>query len=468
MNYEEYEKYHKNNTIYENDENYKSNTNKTIKTQEQFNKLVNKKTYLEYIKGYEEEKYLGDVLLKKIEDKEIKDTYNLAKEICEYIDKCVYSVNEDKDILIDYINSKIIIAQNRASKNIFINKENKRENKAKKGKLEKYKRSKVVEHMIIPFFELDELFDKPETKKEVAMIEIQERNECSFRNYIRNNGIRINNLTLAPHILAFFILCEKRKYSRLGNELNRKIVKNNGDNYSLLDLFTFYNELYEFILISEENLKKGEINLDDYTEYLGIGYDLFEDYFKGDRYLLILEILSKRKILLNYKLGLYLGIALMIDDIELSKKEIRRIIEYSYLKEDDKIEEIVYKILAYNKFVYTNIDDVIKMLITKREFEVVNKKKDIIGIDSFIYRYNSLTKEYNSLNKIDILTQLADEVFYKMKLCDDFLTNEGVLDYVNEEKAKGINSKISAEKIFTKNSGILYLILGGFIQYIKE
>lgn len=122
MNREEYEKYHENNTSYEEDENYENGTNKTIKTQEQFNKLVMKKTYLEYIKGYEEEKYLEDVLLKKIEDKKIRDTYNLAKEICEYIDKCVYPVNEDKVTLIDYINSKIIIGQNQASKNIFINK----------------------------------------------------------------------------------------------------------------------------------------------------------------------------------------------------------------------------------------------------------------------------------------------------------------------------------------------------------
>ena len=34
MNREEYEKNHKNNTIYEDDENYKSYTNKTIRTHE--------------------------------------------------------------------------------------------------------------------------------------------------------------------------------------------------------------------------------------------------------------------------------------------------------------------------------------------------------------------------------------------------------------------------------------------------
>lgn len=461
MNYEEYEKYHKNNTIYEDDENYKSHMNKTIKTQEQFNKLVNKKTYLEYIKGYEEEKYLEDVLLKKIGDKEIKDTYNLAKEICEYIDKCVYSVNEDKDILIDYINSKIIIAQNRASKNIFTNKENKRENKAKKGKLENYKRSKVVKHMIIPFLESNELFAKSGANKDDNMIQIQERNECSLRNYIRNNGELINSLTLAPHILAFFLLCEKRKYSRFGNELNRRIIKNNGDEYSLLDLFAFYNELYNFIVASEDIFKNNKIKLDDYIEYFGIGYDLFEDYFKGDRYLLILETLSKYKMLLNYKLVLYLGIVLMIDDIELSKKEIRRVIEYSYFEEDDEVEKIIYKILAYNKFVYTNIDKVIEIIIDKKMFKVVNNKNDIMGIKLFIDRYNLL-------DKTDSLIELADDIFYDMKLCDDFLTYEGVLDYINEEKAKGVNSKISAEKIFTSNSGILYLILGGFIQYVKE
>lgn len=461
MNREEYEKNHKNNTIYEDDENYKSYTNKTIRTHEQLDKFVMKKTYLEYTKGYKEEKYPEDILLKKIEDKKIKDTYNLAKEIFEYIDKCAYPVNEDKDILIDYINSKIIVIENQVSKNIFINKDNKVENKAKKGGLENYKRSKVVKHMIIPFLESDELFTKSEVNKDADMIEIQERNECSLRNYIRNNRMLINNLTLAPHILVFFLLCEKRKYSKLGNELNRRIVKNNGDDYSLLDLFTFYNELYKFIMDSEEIFKNNKIKLDDYIEYFGIGYDLFEDYFKGDRYLLILETLSKYKMSLNYKLVLYLGIVLMIDDIELSKKEIRRIIEYSYLEKDDEVEEIVYKILAYNKFVYPNIDDVIKISITKGMFKVVNNKNDIIGIKSFVDRYNLL-------DKTDILTERADEVFYKMKLCDDFLTSEGVLDYINEEKAKGVNSKISAEKIFTSNSGILYLILGGFIQYVKE
>lgn len=453
MNYEEYEKYHKN------DENYKDYINKTFITKEQLNNLIRKDTCLEYIKGYEEEKYLQDVLFRKIEDKKIKDTYNLSKEIYDYIDNCVYDIYEDKDILIDYINSKIIIMENQLSKNIFTNKEGRRENKAKKGRLEKYKRSRAIENMIIPYLELN---------KEVDIIEIQEQNECSFRNYIRNKGKFINELTLAPHILTFFVLCEKRKYSKLGTKLNRSIIKNNWNEYSILDLFIFYNELYKFILKSEQKLYDDKKELDTYIEYFDIGYNLFEDQFKGDRYLFILENLNKYKINLDYKLNLYLGIALMIDDIELSKKEIKRIMEYSYLKQDDKVEEIVYKILAYNKFVYINIEGIIEELICKRSFEVINNKKGTSEINSFTKRYHSLIESYDSLNRIFILTEISDEVFYKLKLCDDFLSNEGVLEYINEEKAKDINSKLNAKKIFVKDSGILYLILGGFIQYTKD
>lgn len=453
MNYEEYEKYHKN------DENYKDYKNKTFMTKEQLNNLIRRDTCLEYIKGYENEEYLEDVLLKKIEDKNIKDTYNLAKEIYDYINNCVYDVNEDKDILIDYINSKIIIMENQLSKNIFLNEENRVENKAKKGKLEKYKRSKVINNMIIPYLELD---------KSIDIIEIQEQNECSLRNYIRNKGALINKLTLSPYILTFFILCEKRKYSKFGTKLNRNIIKNNWDEYSLIDLFSFYNELYNFIIKTEQKLDEDITELEACMEYLNIGYNLFESKFKGDRYLFILENLNKYKINLDYKLNLYLGIALMIDDIDLSKKEIERIIKYSYLKQDDKTEKIVYKILAYNKFVYKNIDIVIEEIIEKTTFKIINDKKEIFEIESFINRYKLLIESYKTLNNEDILNEFSDDVFHKLKLCNDFLVNEGILDYINEEKAKNINSKLKAEKIFVRDSGILYLILGGYIQYIKE
>lgn len=427
----------------------------------QLDKLINsyKDDMMEYKRGYEKIEKLEDVMLEKIKNKCINDTYSLASEIFELIDKCRFSIEKDeRDLFINYINSKIIIIKNQLSKTHEEEKSKGHISLTKKGELEKYKRYKAIKFLVLP---------RVNDPNDLEQLKRQQKHEGAFKNYLKNNEY-LNHLTLVPSILIYIMLNEKRVGYEKEKKVYKDIIKDNWKFFDLDDLFDFYEDLCNFILENDSILTKNGLEKKYYNEYLSIGYDFFEYLFMGDRYFFILELLDKYEVNLDYELFLYLGIALNLRDIKLSHSSIEKIIKYKSEKNDDKVKSIVYKVLGYKNFVYSYIDYYVNYLVNnKNKIEVSYKNNEFDG-KLLLCRLKSLKEKYKSDQE---LKEYKNIIFTNLKLSEDFLYNKEIIDYIYGEKVEEIKyskSKKVINSFFNKESKIINLMLERYIWYCKE
>ncbi|MDC0802634.1 hypothetical protein POG14_10600 [Clostridium paraputrificum] len=418
------------------------------------------KRELEYKKGYEHFESLEEILENKIIDDNMKTTYDVAKEIYKLIDSCVIPIGkEDKRYIIEYINIKLIIMKNQASKNFILDSRNKILNKSKKGVLEKYSRYKVIQYMIIPRMDEEIEFDNEERMYTGSYIDKQKHYQCSFRNYLKyKESDYINELTLVPNILSYIHLCEKRKYRNINKEAYRNIIKNRGE-FNLNDLINFYDDLDEFINSTNKELLNKGIELDDYNRYQYIGYLLFENEFKLNRYLLVIELVNEYNITIDYKVSLYLGIILSIENVRMSEHKIREIVKCIVNRDDDRCEEIINELLAFKEITNNSIRKYILHIAYKlKDIEVEYK-----GISKY---YSDNLKRRKRIKNYD--KEKLEYIFNNVRIAENFLENDFILEYIRSDRLHTINSKFGYRSVFSGKSSILYLILGAFIQYCRE
>lgn len=428
---------------------------------DQLDRIINSHKYdlMEYKRGYEKIEKLEDIMLEKIKYKRINDTYSLASEIFELIDKCRFSIEKgDKDLFLNYINSEIIITKNQLSKSSAEEKSKRTISLTKRGELEKYKRYKAIKFMVLP---------RVKDPDDIEQIKRQQKHEGAFKNYLKNNEY-LNHLTLAPSILIYIMINEKRIGYEKENKVYKDIIKDNWECFTLDDLIDFYESLCNFILENDSILTKNGLEKKHYNEYLSIGYDFFEYLFMGDRYFLILELLDKYEVILDYNLFLYLGIALSLRDVKLSQSNIEEIIKYKSEKNDDKVESVVYKILGYENFVYSYIDYYVKYLVNNNNKIEISYENNEFDSQMLLCRLKHLKEKYKNDQGLE---KYKNIIFTMLKLSDDFLYNEEIIDYIygkNVEEVKYSKSKKIVNNFFNKESRIINLMLERYIRYCKE
>lgn len=402
-----------------------------------FEREIKKK---EFLKGIGSNR-IKDIIKFKIKERKIKSTEELSYLIYDIIDILVSPIDNDKDYFIRYINRKIIVHINQSSKGIKRDENGSYINLQKKGKLEKHKRYGIIKNIVLPIMEVDT------SKRTICYLDQQKKFEREFKSFIINRGDSSENeLTISPKILIYLYLCNKRKNKKY-NELYKEILKENYGNYEFRDLINFYNELNDFIRNDVE-----------YSEYLTVGYEILENKYRGYRIGLIIKEFEEKPIKIKnevtmYKLELYLGILLLLRDIELSEYKIRKVIEYYINGEDNKIESVVYDAIRYSSRVYGKIDYLIN--------EAVSQMSNINIQKINYYDVNKYEKLFESFVDKNLKNKKYEYIFSALNISMEFLCNQAI----SYKKIRQINKNITSENIFTPNSGILYLLLGGYLEY---
>ncbi|OOM11152.1 hypothetical protein [Clostridium saccharobutylicum] len=395
----------------------------------------------EFLNNIEGKQTLENVIEFKIKENNIRSTDELAYLIYETIDILYSEICEDKSFFINYINKKILIYINQNSKQIVEEETGEYINLQKRGCLEKHSRYRIVKNMILPVMKVDT------NRKSIEYIDQQKKYDRELKSFIKNRGdSNINKLTLTPNILVYMYLCWKRKKS-IYNKTYKEILKGNWRKYEFHNLINFYCQLNEFIGNNRE-----------YTEYLVLGYEILENIYKGYRINLIIKELESKDInidddIIKSKLELYLGILLLINDIDLCEDKIKKFFEYYLSENDNSMEKLVYTAMRYSISVYPKIDKLIEKSVSQIK-DIKIKNNDYCNINKYVELFKD--KNYNS--------KKYQDVFKGLEISTEFLYNQNITEKIYD-KAKLINRNVKAKDIFTSKGGILYLLLGGYLEY---